>query len=222
MPQPGTGSISRDRGTVPVTWHHNRPDTLGRSVLSSSVRKIWRRHPSAEDNGHRGSTWSGAALPVRRELASRPKRRGAVENLARSDGRFRFRASNDRGTWVTVSAEQESVAELAFSPDGRLLASGGEDHSVWIWDVTNPRQPSVRPDPLASHTDAVRAIAFSPTPAAGQLQLRPQRACVGAQRRRGHRQLLPQPSGRGQQQAPGTTARDLSRPRVRPVSILAT
>jgi WD40 repeat protein len=48
---------------------------------------------------------------------------------------------------------------VAFSPDGKTLASGSLDNSVRLWDVASHRQ--VGP-PLTGHTDNVSSVAFSP------------------------------------------------------------
>jgi WD40 repeat protein len=48
---------------------------------------------------------------------------------------------------------------LAFSPDGRFLAGGGEGYTVRIWDVTTGREAR---DPLRGHKEDVYAVAFSP------------------------------------------------------------
>jgi hypothetical protein len=51
------------------------------------------------------------------------------------------------------------VLSVAFSPDGTLLASGGEDTDVFLWD-TATRQSLVQ---LDFHLAAVNKVAFSPS-----------------------------------------------------------
>ncbi|MFI6104878.1 WD40 repeat domain-containing protein [Streptomyces sp. NPDC051310] len=50
------------------------------------------------------------------------------------------------------------VAALAFSPDGRTLATGSDDRSVALWDVRTGARLARMP---AGHTDTVRALAWS-------------------------------------------------------------
>ena len=50
------------------------------------------------------------------------------------------------------------VTSIAFSPDGRLLASGSEDKTVRLWDVA-AQKPVHR---WSGHTRAVTSVAFSP------------------------------------------------------------
>ncbi len=50
------------------------------------------------------------------------------------------------------------INDLAFSPDGRTLASGSADHKVRLWDVAAKQPGHV----LRGHTDDVYAVAFSP------------------------------------------------------------
>jgi WD40 repeat protein len=50
------------------------------------------------------------------------------------------------------------VSSVAFSPDGRHLASGSYDTTVKIWDVTSGQETLT----LNGHTSRVNSVAFSP------------------------------------------------------------
>ena len=68
------------------------------------------------------------------------------------------------GTWrLGVCCQRWKVIEAPsprwrFLPGGRVLASGGEDQTVRLWDMENSRQSAV----LHGHKDVVLAVTFSP------------------------------------------------------------
>jgi WD40 repeat protein len=51
---------------------------------------------------------------------------------------------------------------VAFSPDGHTLASGGDDQTIRLWNLTAPAHSSPLGQPLTGHTDTVKTVAFSP------------------------------------------------------------
>jgi serine/threonine protein kinase len=52
----------------------------------------------------------------------------------------------------------EAVHAVAWSPDGRRIASASDDHTVQVWDATTGGHVSI----YRGHSDAVHAVAWSP------------------------------------------------------------
>lgn len=59
---------------------------------------------------------------------------------------------------VVQTGHNDSIQTLAFSPDGRLLASGGADNVIKLWDVAGRRELRT----LDAHGESVRQVLFSP------------------------------------------------------------
>ena len=58
-----------------------------------------------------------------------------------------------------LSRHQSEVVSVAFSPDGKTLASASLDQTVILWDVAS-RKPLA--EPLKGHQGQVLSVAFSP------------------------------------------------------------
>jgi WD40 repeat protein len=54
------------------------------------------------------------------------------------------------------------VKTLAFSRDGKLLASGSYDQTILLWDMSDPADPQRLSEPLVGHFSFVTSLAFSP------------------------------------------------------------
>ncbi|WP_425568584.1 WD40 repeat domain-containing protein, partial [Nonomuraea antimicrobica] len=58
-----------------------------------------------------------------------------------------------------LAGHNDIAHSVAFSPDGKILATGSGDDTVRLWDVAT-RTPIGRP--LTGHTGWVSAVAFNP------------------------------------------------------------
>ncbi|CAD8190759.1 unnamed protein product [Paramecium octaurelia] len=61
--------------------------------------------------------------------------------------------------FLKQSAHKQEVCGLKWSPDGQMLASGGNDNKLYLWSSHKQDKPIFR---LSEHQAAVKAIAWSP------------------------------------------------------------
>ncbi len=63
---------------------------------------------------------------------------------------------------ASLTGHTEGVGAVAFSPDGKTLASGSDDHTVRLWDISDPTRPRLPVGSLTGHIGGVFSVAFSP------------------------------------------------------------
>ena len=59
---------------------------------------------------------------------------------------------------ATLRGHTQAVVAVAYSPDGKTLASASYDGTLKLWDVAGGKERAT----LKGHTDAVLCVAFSP------------------------------------------------------------
>lgn len=159
-------------GIIAADWHthpDNDIDYVAVGGWDGTVR-IWELIKAPDDAGEETFTAEqvaimGAEAYFFYDVAWRPPRAGNAMWLAgaSADGKIHvWMVTSDIeieveevATFETPSRELHSVA---WSPDGTMLAGGGTDGTLRIWDLESGDQLAE----LAGHTDAVRSLAWSP------------------------------------------------------------
>jgi WD40 repeat protein len=108
--------------------------------------------------GHESDVFGVTFSPDGRRLAS-ASGDGTVKiwDSANSEEFSSLRGHTRRRRTGQVGGDM-SVTRVQYSPDGRWLASGGEDHMIRIWEPSAENEVRT----LQGHKGAVRGLAFSP------------------------------------------------------------
>jgi WD40 repeat protein/serine/threonine protein kinase len=64
--------------------------------------------------------------------------------------------------FVTLAGHRGPVRTLAFAPDGRTLASGGQDNAIHLWDVAAGGAAGSAIKTLRGHASHVQSVGFAP------------------------------------------------------------
>jgi eukaryotic-like serine/threonine-protein kinase len=133
----------------------------GKRIASGSTDgtvKVWDAHtgkPERTLQGHTGWVTSVAFSPDGKRIASG---RGGVDvNTRMSWGELEVWDAHTGKLERTLKGHTLPVLSVAFSADGKRIASGSQDETVKVWD-TQTGQPTLT---LQGHTSEVKSVAFS-------------------------------------------------------------
>ena len=144
-----------------IVWRRVEPSTnAGESNGTASV-KLFER--ATEFTRHQGPVYAAKFAPDGATIATAgydgrvllwdPNQAQGVDIARRLDG-----VADPPAHHVELISHRGPVRTLAFAPDGRTLASGGQDNVIVIWDVA--KGTSLKE--LRGHASHVRSVAYSP------------------------------------------------------------
>lgn len=134
-----------------VSWIQEGGGHLAVGV-SSGETQLWDVQAGTKVRGMDGHTDRVGSLAWNRHILSSGSRDTTIVN---HDVRIA------RHNTATLSCHEQEVCGLTWSPDGEVLASGGNDNMLCLWDISS--QSSSRPRfRMTEHQAAVKALAWSP------------------------------------------------------------
>lgn len=71
---------------------------------------------------------------------------------------FNFTIHAQKAELIVQTGHSDTVFQIAFSPDGRYIASGGDDQKVKLWEVASGKEIKT----FDGHSSGIYSVAFSP------------------------------------------------------------
>lgn len=133
----------------------------GRTVASAShgmTISLWDAVTGRELHQFKGYPWAVAFSPDGRTLAAAMT---LLENGPKGDNQWFIQlwdVTSGQEAGALVAPECFRLSCLAFSPDGRFIASGGWREALYLWNLATRKPRRV----LEADPDGVTALAFSP------------------------------------------------------------
>ncbi len=153
--------------TEAVTCLAFAPD--GRALYTGSTDKALKRWPAAKPpmrprvtlRDHGRQNWVALLTHDGKRLITAGSD-GTLKvrplSQARTEGSPQAPATGANENTLALQGHQGLINCAALAPDDRLLASGGTDKTIRLWDLTTGKELAV----LTGHDDVVRCLAFSP------------------------------------------------------------
>jgi WD40 repeat protein/uncharacterized caspase-like protein len=141
--------------------------TMGRSVTSMAFspdgRTLATGGVESKSNFDLAAMMSGASQPGQKGQKKPPRNAPDPQDFMKT---MKVEAIGQVVLWDVSSGQEigslkghgKGVTSVAFSRDGRLLASGSSDNTIRIWDLATKREVRTLP----GHTSNIESIDFSP------------------------------------------------------------
>jgi WD40 repeat protein/class 3 adenylate cyclase len=133
--------------------------------LAQAGQKALRRHLYAAQTNLAQQAWDEGDILRAQGLLEGQRPEAGQEELRGFEWRYLWRLCERGASRYTLRGQLGETYSVAFSPDGRLLATAGDDAVVTLWDRPSLRDGAPTRQPIArleGHKDQIQSVAFSP------------------------------------------------------------